>query len=83
MFECTCFIDSITDFGCGGNQYFHGILLGLLGDERMDSRVNAESSEGYNDISAEVEDRGFGIKAGWERNSILLNSLVSNNGDSE
>lgn len=49
----------------------------------MDRRVNAESSEGYNDISAEVEDRGFGIKAGWERNSILLNSLVSNNGDSE
>lgn len=56
---------------------------GCWGDERMDRRVNAESSEGYNDISAEVEDRGFGIKAGWERNSILLNSLVSNNGDSE
>jgi hypothetical protein len=43
-------------------NFYHGVLLGLFGN--MDGwkvRSNAESGDGYSDISVEVEDRDIGI----------------------
>lgn len=43
-------------------NFYHGILLGLLG--HMDNwivRSNAETGEGYSDISIEIEDEDIGI----------------------
>ncbi len=43
-------------------NFYHGILLGLFGN--MDGwkvKSNAESGDGYSDISVEVEDRDIGI----------------------
>ena len=43
-------------------NFYHGILLGLLGSmDGWDVRSNAESGEGYSDISIEVESREIGI----------------------
>ena len=43
-------------------NFYHGILLGLLGSmDGWDVRSNAESGEGYSDISIEVEAREIGI----------------------
>ncbi len=43
-------------------NFYHGILLGLFaGMKGWIVRSNAESGEGYSDISVEVEDRGIGI----------------------
>lgn len=43
-------------------NFYHGILLGLFaGIKGWTVRSNAESGEGYSDISVEVEDRGIGI----------------------
>lgn len=43
-------------------NFYHGVLLGLFGN--MDGwrvKSNAESGDGYSDISVEVEDREIGI----------------------
>ncbi len=43
-------------------NFYHGILLGLFGN--MDGwkvKSNAESGDGYSDISVEIEDRDIGI----------------------
>lgn len=43
-------------------NFYHGILLGLLG--HMDSwevKSNAESGEGFSDISIEIDEKGIGI----------------------
>ena len=43
-------------------NFYHGILLGLFaGMEGWKVKSNAESGEGYSDISVEVEDREIGI----------------------
>ncbi len=43
-------------------NFYHGILLGLFaGTEGWKVRSNAESGEGYSDISVEVEDKEIGI----------------------
>ena len=43
-------------------NFYHGILLGLLGNmDGWNVRSNAESGEGYSDISIEVEDKEIGI----------------------
>ena len=43
-------------------NFYHGILLGLFaGMEGWTVRSNAESGEGYSDISVEVEDKDIGI----------------------
>ena len=43
-------------------NFYHGILLGLFGNmDGWDVQSNAESGDGYSDISVEVEDRDIGI----------------------
>ena len=43
-------------------NFYHGILLGLFaGMEGWLVKSNAESGEGYSDISVEVEDKDIGI----------------------
>lgn len=43
-------------------NFYHGILLGILGNmDGWNVRSNAESGEGYGDISIEVEEEGIGI----------------------
>ncbi len=43
-------------------NFYHGILLGLFaGMESWKVKSNAESGDGYSDISVEVEDRDIGI----------------------
>ncbi len=43
-------------------NFYHGILLGLFaGMDGWEVRSNAESGEGYSDISVEVEDKEIGI----------------------
>ena len=43
-------------------NYYHGILLGLLGyREDWDISSNAESGEGFSDILVEIESEGIGI----------------------
>lgn len=43
-------------------NFYHGILLGLFaGIKGWKVKSNAESGEGYSDISVEVEDREIGI----------------------
>ena len=43
-------------------NFYHGILLGLFaGMEGWKVKSNAESGDGYSDISVEVEDRDIGI----------------------
>ena len=43
-------------------NFYHGILLGLFGNmESWKVKSNAESGDGYSDISVEVEDKDIGI----------------------
>lgn len=43
-------------------NFYHGLLLGILGNmEGWEVRSNAESGEGYSDISIEVEEQETGI----------------------
>ena len=43
-------------------NFYHGILLGIFGNmDRWVVRSNAESGEGYSDISIEIEDEEIGI----------------------
>lgn len=43
-------------------NFYHGILLGLFGNMGgWKVRSNAESGDGYSDVSVEVEDRDIGI----------------------
>ena len=43
-------------------NFYHGILLGIFGNmDGWDVQSNAESGDGYSDISVEVEDRDIGI----------------------
>ena len=43
-------------------NFYHGILLGLFGNmDGWNVRSNAESGDGYSDISIEIEDKGIGI----------------------
>ena len=43
-------------------NFYHGILLGLFGNmEGWDVQSNAESGDGYSDISIEIEDEETGI----------------------
>lgn len=43
-------------------NFYHGILLGLFGNmDGWDVKSNAESGEGYSDISVEIEDKEIGI----------------------
>ena len=43
-------------------NFYHGILLGLFGNmDGWNVQSNAESGDGYSDISVEVEDRETGI----------------------
>ena len=43
-------------------NYYHGILLGLLGNmDGWDVQSNAESGDGYSDISIEIEEKQTGI----------------------
>lgn len=43
-------------------NFYHGILLGLFGNmDGWDVQSNAESGEGYSDISIEIEDQETGI----------------------
>ena len=43
-------------------NFYHGILLGLFGNmDGWDVQSNAESGDGYSDISIEIEDKGIGI----------------------
>lgn len=43
-------------------NFYHGILLGLFaGMDSWKVRSNAESGDGYSDISVEVEDKDIGI----------------------
>ena len=43
-------------------NFYHGILLGLFGNmDGWDVQSNAESGDGYCDISVEVEDRDIGL----------------------
>ena len=43
-------------------KFYHGILLGLFGNmDGWNVQSNAESGDGYSDISVEVEDRETGI----------------------
>lgn len=45
-----------------GENFYHGILLGLFGNmSDWKVRSNAESGEGYSDISVEIEDKKIGI----------------------
>ena len=56
------------------DNFYHGILLGLFGN-MVDWKVksNAESGDGYSDISVEVEDReiGFIIKIKYAENAAF------------
>lgn len=56
------------------DNFYHGILLGLFGN-MADWKVksNAESGDGYSDISVEVEDReiGFIIKIKYAENAAF------------
>ena len=43
-------------------NFYHGILLGLFGNmDGWDVQSNADSGDGYSDISIEIEDKGIGI----------------------
>ena len=43
-------------------NFYHGILLGLFGNmDGWDVQSNAESGEGYSDISVEIEEHETGI----------------------
>lgn len=43
-------------------NFYHGILLGILGHKTdWYVRSNRESGDGFNDISIEIEDEGIGI----------------------
>ncbi|MDE7478303.1 MAG: PD-(D/E)XK nuclease domain-containing protein, partial [Lachnospiraceae bacterium] len=43
-------------------NFYHGILLGIFGNmDGWDIQSNAESGEGYSDLTVEVEERGIGI----------------------
>ena len=43
-------------------NFYHGILLGLFGNmDGWDVQSNAESGDGYSDISIEIEDQETGI----------------------
>lgn len=43
-------------------NFYHGILLGIFGNmDDWDIQSNAESGEGYSDITVEIEDREIGI----------------------
>jgi len=43
-------------------NFYHGILLGLFGNmDGWEVKSNAESGEGYSDISVEIEDKEIGI----------------------
>ena len=43
-------------------NFYHGILLGIFGNmDDWDIQSNAESGEGYSDITVEIESRGTGI----------------------
>ncbi len=43
-------------------NFYHGILLGLFGNmDGWDVQSNAETGDGYSDISIEIEDKGVGI----------------------
>lgn len=43
-------------------NFYHGILLGLFGNmDGWDVRSNAESGDGYSDISIEIEEQEMGI----------------------
>lgn len=43
-------------------NFYHGILLGLFANmDEWDVRSNAESGEGYSDITVEIEEKGIGI----------------------
>ena len=43
-------------------NFYHGILLGLFGNmDGCDIQSNAESGDGYSDISVEIEDQETGI----------------------
>lgn len=56
---------SIRDTGARKEMkenFYHGILLGLFGNmSDWKVRSNAESGEGYSDISVEIEDKKIGI----------------------
>ncbi len=56
---------SIRDTNVGKEMkenFYHGILLGLFGNmDGWDVKSNAESGEGYSDISVEIEDKEIGI----------------------
>ena len=56
---------SIRDAGARKEMkenFYHGVLLGLFaGMDGWKVRSNAESGEGYSDISVEVEDKDIGI----------------------
>ena len=43
-------------------NFYHGILLGILGNiDDWLVRSNAESGDGYSDISIEIREKGIGI----------------------
>ena len=43
-------------------NFYHGILLGIFGNmDDWDIQSNAESGDGYSDITVEIESRGTGI----------------------
>ena len=43
-------------------NFYHGVLLGLFGNmDGWDVQSNAESGDGYSDISIEIEDQETGI----------------------
>lgn len=56
---------SIRDFSVKKvrkENFYHGILLGLLGSRAgWKVRSNAEAGEGYSDISVEIEDKAIGM----------------------
>lgn len=58
-------------------NFYHGILLGLLAYiDGWSVRSNAESGEGYSDISIEIRAKGIGIviKSGTGGRSGVFNS---------
>lgn len=57
--RCGILLENTKNFR---ENFYHGILLGLFGSmDGWNVQSNAESGDGYSDISVEVEDMETGI----------------------
>ncbi len=57
-------------------NFYHGILLGIFGNmDDWDIQSNAESGEGYSDITVEIESRGTGIACYKKRCRVVSEAI--------